>query len=579
MNILNYTLRLNDQMSSTLSRVGASSDDAREEVEDLREEVEKLDKTTVSGITNSMSGLTKIIGALGIGTLVGRGLGKSITEGMDMEVQKVSFDVLFGGADKAKEMIDQITDYGSKAFGSTAISNAVQMMKGFDIASDEIMTNIKAIGDISMGETGKFNSLSLAFAQMSSTGQLMGQDLLQMINAGFNPLIQMSKTTGKSVAQLKDEMGKGLITSQMVKQAFYDAAGAGGQYNGMIEKMSATTKGQVDQAFNTITNRLINLYDNYLQPVIFPALKVFNKLLNDPIETVKGLVGVFTTKFPIISGVIIAVTAAITAYKVVTGIATLVTGAWTAAQWLLNVALTANPVGLIIAGVVALIAVIAFLILKIDGWGNAWTHTVNGAKLIFKAYVESVKLYFNTMLNGIMIGLNKIQEGWYKFKEAVGIGDSSENQKMLQQIHADTEARKKAIVDGANSVANLTKEAANEFKLAAGSFSWNNTSFSDVVGGFKQQLGIAEPAIPGMPSTGGGTGAVGGSTGGSGSKDAANAIATGGSKTTHVTINVGEMGNRIVINSGNIKEGAAKVREVVLDELTRVLSMAQGQLI
>lgn len=575
MNILNYTLRLNDQMTSTLSRVGASSNSTRGEVHDLRDEVEKLDKTSVSGITSGMSGLAKIAGALGIGAMVGQALGKSVSSGMEREIQNVSFEVLLGSADKAKGMIDEITNYGAKAYGASALTGAVQMMAGYDIASDKIMSHLRVIGDVAMGDANKLNSLTLAFSQMSSTGKLTGQDLMQMINAGFNPLTQMAKTTGKSITQLKDDMAKGLITSDMVTQSFYDAAGAGGTYHNMIDRMAATTGGQWSQLQNTVNEKLIQLYDKILQPIIFPALQVFNKLLSDPIETVKGLVGVFTTKFPIISGVIIAVTAAITAYKVVTGIATLVTGAWTAAQWLLNVALTANPVGLIIAGVVALIAVIAFLILKIDGWGNAWTHTVNGAKLIFKAFVESVKLYFNTMLNGVMIGLNKIKEGWYSFKEAVGIGDSAENQKMLQQIHADTEARKKAIVDGAKNVANLGIEAANEFKLAAGSFSWNDTSFSDVLGGFKEQLGISSPAVPGMATTGGST--SGGSTGGSGSKDAANAIATGGSKTTHVTINIGEMGNRIVINSGNIKEGGTRMREVILDELTRVLSMAQGQ--
>lgn len=575
MNILNYTLRLNDQMTSTLSRVGASSNSTRGEVHDLRDEVEKLDKTSVSGITSGMSGLAKIAGALGIGAMVGQALGKSVSSGMEREIQNVSFEVLLGSADKAKGMIDEITNYGAKAYGASALTGAVQMMAGYDIASDKIMSHLRVIGDVAMGDANKLNSLTLAFSQMSSTGKLTGQDLMQMINAGFNPLTQMAKTTGKSITQLKDDMAKGLITSDMVTQSFYDAAGAGGTYHNMIDRMASTTGGQWSQLQNTVNEKLIQLYDKILQPIIFPALQVFNKLLSDPIETVKGLVGIFTTKFPIISGVIIAVTAAITAYKVVTGIATLVTGAWTAAQWLLNVALTANPVGLIIAGVVALIAVIAFLILKIDGWGNAWTHTVNGAKLIFKAFVESVKLYFNTMLNGVMIGLNKIKEGWYSFKEAVGIGDSAENQKMLQQIHADTEARKKAIVDGAKNVANLGIEAANEFKLAAGSFSWNDTSFSDVLGGFKEQLGISSPAVPGMAATGGLT--SGGSTGGSGSKDAANAIATGGSKTTHVTINIGEMGNRIVINSGNIKEGGTRMREVILDELTRVLSMAQGQ--
>lgn len=577
MNILNYTLKLNDQMSTTLGRVGVSSNKVGREVEDLRTEVEKLDKTTVSGISNSFNGLAKIIGRIGIGAIIGRALGKSVTEGMNMEMQEVSFEVLLGSAEKAKKMINEIAQYGAKGIGVANVSSAVQMMKGFNIETDEIMKNIKALGDISMGEAGKFNLLTLAFSQMSSTGKLTGQDLLQMINAGFNPLTQMSKTTGKSLVALRDDMARGLITSDMVKQSFYEVTEAGGQYNGMIEKMSQTTKGQWNQSLNTITQKLITFYNNYLQPVIFPALKVWNSLLNDPIETIKNLTSSFSTKFPIIAGAIIAVTAATITYKTVTGVASLATSAWTAAQWLLNVALTANPVGLVVAGIVALIAVISYLILKIDGWGDLWTHTINGAKLTFEHFTAFVKGSWSNMQNELMIGLNKIKEGWFSFKDALGIGNSSENKKMLQQIHDDTQARKRAIAESVKSVESIGISVHEEFGKAKNSLSWNKTSFSDVFGDLKAKIGLDPASIPGMP-VGMGSGYTGGSTGGSESVNSANAIATGGSKTTNVTINIGEMGNRIVINSGNIKEGASRMRDIVLDELTRALSMAQGQI-
>lgn len=66
------------------------------------------------------------------------------------------------------------------------------MMLSFGIAQDRIMPNIKALGDIAMGDRNKLNSLTLAFSQMTASGRLMGQDLLQMINAGFNPLSEIS---------------------------------------------------------------------------------------------------------------------------------------------------------------------------------------------------------------------------------------------------------------------------------------------------------------------------------------------------------------------------------------------------
>lgn len=493
MNILTYSLQLTDRMSSTLSRIGASTGSTTQDVRELKGEVQSLNNVNLNGFFSTMK---KISAFLGIGAL----LGKSIKDGMEQGMKNVSFEVLFGGEEPAKQMIDNITAYAAKAYGQTAVTNAVQMMKGFDIETDEIMKNIRAIGDISMGKAEKFNSLTLAFSQMLSTGKLMGQDLLQMINAGFNPLIKMSEKTGKSVIQLKDDMSKGLITAEMVKQIFYDVTDAGGKYYGMIERISNEAGGLWNNALSKMNLRLLQFY-NWIEPILIPALKKFNQFLDDPIATIGRLADKITTEFPIITGVILTATAAVVGYKLailsLAGVQAIIAGLksalvayeivvfavknatslWTAAQWLLNVALNANPVGLIIAGMVALIALIAFLIIKIDGWGEAWKHTVNGAKLVFLSYVEYVKSSFNTVVQGIMIGINKIKEGWYQFKKAVGIGDSSENQRMLAQIQADTEARKKSIVDGYKKTAELAKQAGQEFKDAAGSFSWNNTTF------------------------------------------------------------------------------------------------------
>ena len=70
---------------------------------------------------------------------------------------------------------------------------------------------------------------------MTASGRLMGQDLLQMINAGFNPLSEISRKTGKSIGVLKEEMEKGKISAEMVTQAFYSATQAGGQFHGMTD--------------------------------------------------------------------------------------------------------------------------------------------------------------------------------------------------------------------------------------------------------------------------------------------------------------------------------------------------------
>lgn len=134
---------------------------------------------------------------------------------------------------------------------------------------------------------------------------------------------------------------------------------------------------------------------------------------------------------------------------------------WTGVQWALNVALWACPLTWIIAAIIALVAIIIYLCTQIEGWGAQWDSVVNFATNCWDLFVETIKFGWNTMINGLMIGLDYIKMGWYKFKEAVGLGDSAANQNALAEINASIEARKSAIVDGAKKIADLSAKTAN----------------------------------------------------------------------------------------------------------------------
>ena len=63
------------------------------------------------------------------------------------------------------------------------ITSRAQMMLSFGIDQKKIIPFMKALSDVSAGNAQTFNSLSLAFSQMSATGKLMGQDLLNLRRA------------------------------------------------------------------------------------------------------------------------------------------------------------------------------------------------------------------------------------------------------------------------------------------------------------------------------------------------------------------------------------------------------------
>jgi tape measure domain-containing protein len=161
-----------------------------------------------------------------------------------IQMLEQSFTVLLGSKAKADAMLVDIKEIALKSPLSLAdTSSAAQTLLSFNIAAEKVIPTLRQLGDISMGNSDRFRSLTLAFAQMSSAGKLMGQDLLQMINAGFNPLQVMSEKTGKSISALRDEMSKGVISSEMVADAFRSATLEGGKFYNMMEKQAAGIAG------------------------------------------------------------------------------------------------------------------------------------------------------------------------------------------------------------------------------------------------------------------------------------------------------------------------------------------------
>jgi len=274
---------------------------------------------------------------------------------------------------------------------------------------------------------------------------------------------------------------------------------------------------------------------------------------------------------PIFSGfgtVLQFVTSATKMQALWSGIVSGATVVWTGVQWALNAAL--SPIFLIPAIVIALGAAIVWVVSKTEGWGAAWEHTVNGGKLLFKLFSESVKLEFITVSNVLMIALDKIKKGYLEFKEAVGLGDSSENQRMIAQIDAQTNARKKAMIDQAKIVAETAMKAKDEFEKAGGSLKWKVKAEVSTAGA----AGINTPTIPGI-ITDGGAGGTGGGGSGTGEGTKTNkAIATGGTKHTYVTINLKELVGVLNIKGNDFKDSANQLQEQATDALLRTLALA-----
>lgn len=635
-NILEYTLSLNDQMSGKLSKIGINSDVAlekfagleaqskkvketlnvfgqtvgslREKLSLLRNErdwIPKSEITTLRKYNSEIKNLEKEITKLetingsrtkgwfqqafdtipfsGIITnplvIAGAIAGKAIKLGIEQDLQNTSFEVLLGGEQAAKSLVDDITNYANKTpYGKMELGDAAKTMLGFGIAQEKVMPNLKAIGDIAMGDANKMSSLALAFSQASSAGKLQGQDLMQMINAGFNPLEEMSRTTGLSMAELRKQMEKGGISAQMLEHAFISATGKGGQFYGMADKMSQTLGGKWSSLMDAVSSKLLTLYN-----AISPALSALVGLAAYGLDAVSNgadwLVQQFNAMNPVIlwmTGLLGSLTAALVIMKGAqmasaawTGIVTTANNLQSVSWWKLNAAMLTNPTTWIITGVIALIAILGLVIYKIDGWGQMWGHTVKGMKLLWQSYVGILKLEWLIAEDIILSGIGEIKRAWYALK---GLWDEEGANEALLQMNAESDSRKKKIKEEGSLLIENGKNAGKEFVKAAKSLKINDKGISDVTSSLKKKFGIPESSLPGVVPSGNKTLPTG-LDNNTTSKKNSDAIATGGTKNTTIHINIGKQVETINVTAATIKEGAGKIRDIIVDELTRAIAM------
>lgn len=175
------------------------------------------------------------------------------------------------------------------------------------------------------------------------------------------------------------------------------------------------------------------------------------------------------------------------------------------------------------------------------------------------------------MHQGIMIGFEKIRLGWYKFKNAVGLGDKSQNNEMISKINASVEARKKIITDGANEVAELGKKALNAVGIKV-----DTKGIKDDFNKIKNQFSNLGTPSAGtsalddyLKNKGAGVGGV--STAGS-SNTAKGSIVSGGAKKTNITISIGKLTEDVNIYTESTEEGIENLGEQIKETLLRAVN-------
>lgn len=290
------------------------------------------------------------------------------------------------------------------------LSGAAETMMGFGVATNEVAEDLEAIGNIARGDSQRFQSLSLAFSQASSTGKLMGQDFLQMVNAGFNPLDQIAKTTGKDMATLKKEMSEGAISAEMMRQAFIDATSEGGKFNGMLEAQSKTMAGSYNELQRAIDDMFNKIGEN-TEGIMKGAIDVATVLAKN-YETVGNVLLQLVATYGSYKAAVMAVTAAEAALNGTYTIKIRLLRATAVAQQLLNKTMLANPYVAVATAVLSVASALAIFRNKTDDVSEAQKR-LNETSDDTQAQIRSERKEIDSLFDS----LRKAKEGTDEYKK------------------------------------------------------------------------------------------------------------------------------------------------------------------
>lgn len=500
------------------------------------------------------------------------GIGTVAKLGMEADMTATSFGVLVGSEEKSASMLEKLNKYADDTiWGRKEILEASKTMLGYSVSADTVVSDLQRLGDIAMGDKQRLQSLALVFGQVASAGKLQGQDLLQLINAGYNPLQDIAELTGKTMAEVREEMSKGTISYEIFRQAIIKATSAGGRFNGMTDKLAQTSGGAFQQMLGVASKVLLEIY-KIMEPLLIPAFNALSSIMEKVlIPVVQGIAAAFNWLFNLFregNPVVLAAAAAIGAYTVAMAINTTVLKGWKIAelahyaalllvekaQWLVNAAMTANPIGLIIAGIAALVTAVIVCWNKFAGFRavilTVWD-TIKGFALLIKDVVVGNIMSLLNAIGKVGEAIGKLFRGdfdgaWQSVKDAgKAFIDTEGKARNIQQA--------KELFGGisGNYQSRLAQERA---KQAA----------KDAIEEPEAAAGVADDFIgPVLDASAAST-----SPG-----KIANDITTGGTRNTQITLNIGKFFDNInVTNEHGV--GMNELSRIILESINRSLEIA-----
>lgn len=332
-----------------------------------------------------------------------------------METYATSFEVMTGSAEKAAEVVEELKDIAAATpFEMPELAETTQLLMNYGFTADDALDKMQMLGDISQGSAEKMNRIATAYGQMSSAGKVSLEDVKQMIEAGFNPLQEISESTGESMESLYDRISAGTISVDEITASMQRSTSEGGRYFQSMEAQSQTFSGQLSTLKDNVQSLLGNITSGIFEKLaqnVLPKLNEALATINDAFEEggFQGVldaigeispaldgaitkiqsfaaflqnIGISPTAF---AGIVVAIGPAVTAVgtlvKGIGGVSTAIGGISSVVSKLgglkgIFTALT-GPVGIAVTAIMGLVAAFSYLMATNDGFRESVMSTIS----------------------------------------------------------------------------------------------------------------------------------------------------------------------------------------------------------
>lgn len=276
---------------------------------------------------------------------------------------EIAFKTMLGSAAQADALMSQLVKTAATTpFGLTDIAQSAKQLLAYGVEADKVNETLIRLGDIAAGLSIPINDLAYLYGTTMVQGRLYTQDLNQFLGRGIPLIEQLAQQFGVAENQVKALVEEGKVGFPEVEQAIINLTNEGSMFGGLMAAQSQSITGQISNIEDAI-DTMFNEIGKQNEGVINDALGLVSTLIENWETVGKVLLTVIAT-YGAYKAAVIAVAAAhklMNIWGTVQAVLSLSRSIRSAkdAMLLFNMAVKANPLGLVLSVVAAAVSAFA----------------------------------------------------------------------------------------------------------------------------------------------------------------------------------------------------------------------------